>query len=604
MKFCPNCGTKLEDEVRFCPECGSKAGDPVRPEQAAPAAAAAAPAPAEQKAPAAPAEEPAYSAPVSSEPAPKKKKKGKAGVVIAVILALLIAACAALYFTGLYKKLLPASRLKLGLAEKDNVDRILDEAFNEPVVEVPESVKAKANVSVDLDLSGSLDPESMLIQSIIKKLVLEIGIDAKTDDHSFIDLGVIYMGNKLLSGTAFIKEDKIGVYAPALDEHYYTMTPEALMKLFTEKETEGEDSSSSLSDIDLTPFDEAKTRKEIDQLLVIIGKISTKENTQIDKNVGVQLFAGEEKVTADRYVITPSEKELEKMYNDIADFLARKDSYLGERLGGIYAAYAASYNKSIDEMNEWAREWAEPGEDVELQEKIPETLPEYLKANAAEAAKSLADAHAKFKVYLDGVTPVSHRVETDTATFIFDELETKNEKRSFFSAYALPSEEDGVVTDFSFDLKKDTSKATRLKGSAVIKNSEYYGSEFIEDSNFELTFDFNRLKKSSLGTMEGEAALKADGKEVAKLTVTDIGSGMQHVLFITGGSDDEEIDIGTSLKAITITAVVTDGEAIEEPKGVTPTDISNYSEEQIQEILEGVGEQLSEILGSIFMGGF
>ncbi|MBO6061560.1 MAG: zinc ribbon domain-containing protein, partial [Clostridia bacterium] len=121
MKFCPNCGEALEDEARFCPECGASA---------AAAEAAIEEAPIKEAVPAAEAEAPA-------EPRKKKSGVGKAiGIAALVILALLIAAAAVLYFTGLWQKLVPASRLKLGLAEKALVDRSLDDAFdkqNEPI---------------------------------------------------------------------------------------------------------------------------------------------------------------------------------------------------------------------------------------------------------------------------------------------------------------------------------------------------------------------------------------------------------------------------------------------------------------------------------------
>lgn len=70
MKFCMNCGAKLEDETKFCPSCGA-------PQEGKPAAPAQQPAPSEQEVsaqqPAQPAEQPAQGAagaPAAQQPVP------------------------------------------------------------------------------------------------------------------------------------------------------------------------------------------------------------------------------------------------------------------------------------------------------------------------------------------------------------------------------------------------------------------------------------------------------------------------------------------------------------------------------------------------------
>ena len=122
MRYCSKCGEPLKDEAVFCPICGNKV---VMPEaEEVPAEINEAPAEINE----APAE--AYETPA----APKKRKKGgKVALIVALVavglVALLLIAGALLYFTGAYAKLLPASRLKLGLAEKEYVERALDDFF-------------------------------------------------------------------------------------------------------------------------------------------------------------------------------------------------------------------------------------------------------------------------------------------------------------------------------------------------------------------------------------------------------------------------------------------------------------------------------------------
>ena len=133
--FCSNCGTQIPDGAMFCPGCGSSTGAPVQPApvpaqpvqqvaQSAPAPqpvqqvaqSAPAPQPVQQVVQPTPAPQPVPVQPVQPAPVPQpapvksKKKKGKTGLIIAII-SLLVIAGGVLAFLFLY--LFPKKNVEL-----------------------------------------------------------------------------------------------------------------------------------------------------------------------------------------------------------------------------------------------------------------------------------------------------------------------------------------------------------------------------------------------------------------------------------------------------------------------------------------------------------
>lgn len=88
-KFCPNCGTALDDMAVFCGGCGTKLDAPAAPQQPV----------YEQPIP----QQPVYEQPVFEQPIPQQPKKSKKGLVIAIIAIIAVVGIAAgLYFGGVF----------------------------------------------------------------------------------------------------------------------------------------------------------------------------------------------------------------------------------------------------------------------------------------------------------------------------------------------------------------------------------------------------------------------------------------------------------------------------------------------------------------------
>ena len=561
MKFCPNCGEALEDEARFCPECGASV---------AAAEAAIEEAPAEEAIPAAEAEAPAE---------PRKKKSGvgkKIGIAALILLALILAAAAVLYFTGLWQKLVPASRLKLGLAEKALVDRSLDNAFdkqNEPIRSALTDLNAKAEVTCEIDADGGMFSEITYIKMLIEEMKLNIDLDCDKDDQN-IKLGLSYKGNPMLDGTLLINSEQLGLYIPQLDSNYYTISGDKLKELMFDEEGADID----LTKLDLTPFDETATRKEVMELLMILAKLSTKENTEITKDFEVSLFDSKTLTKTDKYVIKPTEEQLKAVIDELADHLGREDSYLGGRLNGFYSVLRSFGGSST------VSEVYIDGEPTETEtEELPETLSEFIKSKSGEIAKEFAEQNAYFEIYMQGDEVVSHRVISDKSQFALDNVTEGKVQHTF----VLTVDEDGdrTTTDVCIDETDPSNTVVDYKANEYGTAMEAHGV-------------FDQTKHSAIGTMPGSISIKSDGEELATITVAEKGEGMEHIIVIRM---PEYADSDISL--IKVIANVTEGSGVSAPAGVSPVDLSDKSEEEIGEIFENMIEQFSDVLTGALFGG-
>lgn len=560
MKYCPNCGEPLSTDPVFCPNCGNKIREAAEAaNDNAQAFEEAAPQPFGSM------NEGAQEVFASSEPAPKKKK-AKAGVIIAIVLAALLAAAAALYFTGALKKLLPSSRAKLALAEKALVEEYLDKYFEEQNRIFGKD--GKLDIKADMDITLALDTQGAgifsqigIISSLLDQFKLNIGVDASEDGNN-LNLGLIYKNNPLLDGKLLIGKENVGLYIPQLDGKYYTMSNEALAKLIAQESDGEEIDASSVSSLDLSPLDEAKTRKEVLELLAKLSNVSTDKNTVIEKDSEVKLFNGSKTAACTDYTVTPSAEEIEKAINDIADYLADENCYIAQRLNGFVKLVQAE------------------------EEGTPKTVSELLKENAKDTAEELASKHAAFKVSMDGDTIISQRLITDDEVYGIDTEKTESTERNY--AYRASGDKEAVHYDYVLN----TSDSNRRAGSVKVNGEDY--------TDMEIVFDFDMTKTSAIKTNPGNVSVKIEGTEYCKVDITANGDAMEHVISIPVEALSALGAELTDVHSITLKANVTPGSAIEPPSGIEPTDLSDKSAEEISQIFESMIEQIGNVLINVF----
>ncbi len=572
MKYCPNCGEPLEDAALFCPVCGEKY--PSGPADGSPAdGGSAGPADGSPADGIRPSDgiRPADGG-KASEAAPKKRKS-KAGLIIALVLALILGACAALYFTGAYEKLLPPSRLKLGLAEKALVERTLDDAFDaQDKVRAHEDVKAHIDLTAGVESSASglagFFSQTNVISSLLGQV--KVGVDV---DGANARLGVEFKGNPLLDATVTRTDDTLGLYVPQLDENYYTIGIQALAEKLAEQSEEFD--ASAAGGMKLEPLDEQKTRREVMELLAALAKASTRENTEVERKAADKLFGGTWDGTFDRYTVTPTAEDIERAINAAADMLGREGCYLAERLAPVYEMFLSQ------------RE-IEGGE--EDGGKTPQSLPEYLRANAESLSKELADAHFKLEVLADGNELVSHRFITDEARVSIDTLKSMATGGKTFDRTYIENVTRYGGEEYTDSVQYDVSKTdSALDGTMIVKSN----GEDLAVCGIALDL----TQKSALGTHAGRINLRmADGGMSIVIDSEAEGDAMVHRITYTPGDESELGDV----TKVELTARVTEGGEVEAPS-VSPTDVSDKSLEEIGGIFSGMLQNLTGTLGKLFL---
>ena len=573
MKYCANCGEPLSDEAVFCPICGKKVAaaeaEPVREEEPAPEAESESKAPEADETPSAP---------------EKKKKRGKAGLIIALVavglIALLLIAGAITYFSGAYVKLLPASRLKLGVAEKAYVDRALDDFFENYNKSVDKSdafeLKADLDITADIELSddAGVFSEAMIINSLLEKAALKVKLDIN-EEHRNLLLEASYSNNPIVDARLINTKELVGLYVPLLDDKYYTATPEELADLLKEVSDEysvtGTDELPVLSgdQLNIGTLDEQKLRAEIMDLLKIVGKLSTKENTVIERG-HTQNIAGKFDEKGDLYTITPSEAEFEAVFNEVADYLAKDGCYITELVNKVAAGFDSN---DQDEAFDLAK---------------------YVRDNAHDNAAELAESNSRIVVFMVGTEILSQSFVDDESHVVYDEV--TRDKVEYKYVLIEDNEDGGAEILLENNIADKNKRSGKLTADFTVTDPLTFGG--FKGGKFVLDYNLDKTKTSAIKTYPGTAVLSFQGEEIVSLTITPVGDNMKHTMILDlekmGGFMDEfeELDISK----VTLIALVSEGTGVEAPTGVEPTSIADYSPEQLAEILSDMFESLSSQL--------
>lgn len=579
MRYCTNCGNPLDEAAAFCPSCGhavakteevvTEAAETVTEaaEQTAEAAAEAAAPIMEEAAPAA---EPA------PEAAPAKtRKKMKPIAVIAIVLAALAAIAAVLWATGVFRKLLPDSRVKLGLAEKALVDSGLDAYFD--AQDKVEELKYDLNITagIESDQAGMFS-EIGIIKSILDSVSIDVKLDVKGEMPSF-GLGINYQNNRVLDATVISEGDKFGLYIPQLDKNYYTITREKLTELITADADELEIGGLLENDSFDLKLDEEKTRKEIDDLLMICGKLSTEENTVIEKDVEVKLYGGEKTVNGTRFTITPNKEQFAAVIKQIGEYLSREDCYLGGLIRKM-AVYDEEGNKVEDPFAEMVNN------SETLADKVMKTEPKLV------AVMVEGDVVSNTVITKDATVVCDHEPKVNDAERVYVTVDSEGKRELEMDAnYAtindttvkgvikITGEEIGDAISVAIDLDGIDSKKLTANGSVKVS--------FADAEILTMTF-----------TPEGEKNRIVAEFDVEKM----ITVSMQAIVDSDPDIDYDDLeDAGVEVKKIILNVLAAPGTGVEAPKDIEPTDLSNATEEEISEIFENMFSELEDVLSGM-----
>ncbi len=559
MKFCLNCGERLNDDASFCGFCG-----------AAQANASAG----------APVQDGGYAnngVPASPEYAPQAAKKrfstAKFWVIIGVCV-VVIALGVTLFASGAYVSLMPNSRLKLGVAENRLVDAALDSYFDAR----KDSVSYDAELSANIDVASGADSETAMYANLINDLTIEMGINA-SPDGSLLGISASYRNNELLDATIVADSDKLGLYIPVADSNYYTIDIDALMALISEYAGETSVSSQSFSGLyENTVIDEKAFRKDVKAILKILSGLSTDDNTEIESGEDISLFIDDEDITGAVYSISPDKDDYTTVLLALVDHFESGDSYIYDNLlKPIIVEYITLYSYADDSDSLIANPLS------------------YVRDNIEMIADELDRADVTIRICMKGSEIVSQQVIIGKdMTIGYDRLTVKKVEHSMLYLYA------DSELEYYVDIKDEVSghEHDLSIGLYASEYSNYYSSDDSLSCIFEIDATFNDRQDTPLLLCCGKYKLSVRGMRVATLEISSRKGGAEYVLSVNKSFLDA---LSSDITGAEVKLVLTEGASVHAPN-VTPVDLSNKSYDEIMEILEDAAQELTMVLMQLDIG--
>lgn len=549
MVTCPNCGEQYENPGKFCSKCGtpldadSSAVTPDTDTSEVSSASQYVPAP--------------ESAPVATL---KKSKKPK--VIAAVVAAVLLVAIvlSVVLLGGALKS--PAA--KFVDIHKNMYLSPLSSAVSSSVDAITSKGTDTVAYSGDMTLSFSSRLDDYYYSDINAIFnALSIGLSADINSKgNLLGFNVAYDDDALLSGIITADKESIGIQLPELDSKYYTITLDALLNMLEENGIQIDSDYSNEAQELLKELSGKDAQKLPDDISEILTSCVTKENVTKEKRK-IKLSYLDENVECTVYTFTPDEDDIEAMLKKLADYLGSSETaYKLFYTFSRFYSMGNGYNIS----------------DSEIRDNYDDIIDE-LRANARDIGKNMEDSGFTWitavngkRVYLD---KISFRDSYRSTTSISYESygEPKDGRRD---AIVIEDEWDSMVLSNEYELD-----GKKLKGSLYL----YYDYEDIE-----IDYDVDISKKSSLGLWYGNYKVNSDGERVCKLSV---GEGK------SGGSD-HELDVYTDDGTFTAILNTSDKKSRVKLPSVKPTDISDYTLDEIEDIVEDMSREFEDIMYDLY----
>lgn len=468
---------------------------------------------------------------------------------------------------------------------------------------------AKAQpVSTDMTLTVDTDYDE--INPYLENTSLAFRVDSAKD--SFLLSGELsLMGSPVLSGAATYEKGKFGFCLPELDENYYVMDADELLSRLTGQEME-------LGEAKAPEFSGKEWATLIRAYLDIANSAITKENVTLEKRQEFTLTEVGGFCTGDVYTYRPTAADVETVLNKLAGHLE------GDRdLRSLVLAL-------VDEETLMAA--LDNGYDS-LDEALAEAVA-YLRTNAARAGKAVEDSGFTWTLYVEDKAVRMVRWETNDSAAVWEA--TEDGVNGAQALYALSQGE--TVTVFRHDYRKsgedrqgevvmgaeDSQMTVRYQnqggsrqGSIVLDNegqvitADYLWETEKPRASLTMTADGETVKldcrwdektRSALGVPYGSYTLGVDYSYGETIDMTlevaaAASGGTDHVLTVSSPQ------LGAEMSRISFNLHSTDQKGTPVKPAATPTDITGYSQEELEALFNNLTYKLyGQFLGQIGLG--
>ena len=560
MKFCPNCGQSVQDDVAFCPNCGSKLPNasptPEPPAVFCPNCG--------ERAPTGAAHCPNCGAALPVQAAPSKAKKP--GVprnriigIAAAVAVVAVVAVGASALGGLFKS--PSDRF-ISYQQDLFVDQFLDQ--------MEEGLDALGSGEFSSDLTITASVGNQEIQRYLNNSA--VGLKVDLDRDSLLANGeLVLMGSPVLSGSLTYEQGQVGFCLPEVDNTYYVADLSTVVQNFTGMQVD-------LSALALPEISGSEWRSLISSYLDLVYTVVTPDNVQEQKGANIPMSQVGGSVKGTLYTFRPQAADVEAMLLKLADRL-EDDKDLRNLIVKLVDpdALMAAFGPQIF-----------GGYDLETElDAALLSAAANLRANAAYIGQQVQGSGFTWTLGVEGDQVRLIRIETmmSQAALIYECQGKASDgiQESFYvSEYGTPL---FVITN-----SYTQSGSTR---TGTVSYADPYGYSGVGTISVQYTYDED--KTSPLGLPYGNYSFYTDAMFGSiSLSVKDgASSGTDHVLSIV--SDESALSDLGGLPTVTVNA--TAGSSAQAPSS-PKMDISNYSYMQYEQLFYQLGMVLGNDLAS------
>lgn len=462
---------------------------------------------------------------------PNPKKSNKLGIILGVCAGVLAVGVVVLvlFLTGVFgknglsrEKILEPSKEKLVQLE----DKAVVEVRNQVNAVASELKKASFDADVTIEIPESDDNDGFNAASILRNAKLQIRSDVQNGRN--FGLALLLYNNPLLDVRVFdIGQKTISFYCAPGSDKLYVASLDVLLKNLYGSMGVGDQELNALMEYMLS--DEEKPNIESDYEAVKQALKDTVNIAEIDIQTEqtVALFNGQEQVTCELYTWRPTQEQIEFFLNKVLDIAEN---------GNGYFAKICSINGMTESDFQSARE------------------------NISDTAEDIYEEELTFIVAIQGNDIIRQHFKTREFDVILDTFNNETGCRKTISFL----EDDKEIASVNF--------VEGLDGMCNL--------ELNVDREFKFVGSFDKNKKSVIGTYAGSFEVIVDSEKVAAIVVEPNENGMMHTISF----DAELLDLDVEGEA-KIHINVVPGTGVQRPSGAETVDISNYTPEQLQQLL-------------------
>lgn len=411
--------------------------------------------------------------------------------------------------------------------------------------------------STDLTITASVDDPD--INNYLANSSINLGVDLGKD--SMIASGeLVLMGSSILSGTATYDNGQFGFLLPQVDDTYYVMDLEKVIKNLT-----GEDID--LDSAQRPEISGKQWRALAEAYLDIVCATVTDKNVTMEKGKSVSLPGLGGSFTGTVYTFTPTAEDIENMFLRLADRL-ENDKDLRELIMQMVGA------ETMMELMDGYGSYGYSVED-ELDEALLELAGD-LRREAARIGRDVEDSGFTWSLAVEGKNVRQIRISVQNGNAF---------------AYEAEGTESGGRTELIYAVSYG-DRQNLVERSYTKKGDTYEGRVLItipyEDS-ITVNYEMDRSKTSVFGIPYGEYRISVPSEDVSiSLKVADgANGGVDHTFTVS--ADSYYFDYMFSRLSLTVNA--TDRSTVSKPSQ-RPVDISDYSEAEFYDLFYNIGYML------------